>query len=231
MATWGSLLFLDAISPTMEQIIFFHDHVMIVMSAITIMVGGQMLTMLMMNIKNFYMTSGDSMEMIWILAPAVVVISLVYPSLRLLYMSESYKVDPHSTVKVIGHQWYWSYEYGIFKSLQFDSYMIATDQLNDNEFRLLDVDNRLALPISERIRMIITSSDVLHSWAVPSLGVKIDAAPGRLNQVMMMIYQSGLYYGQCSEICGANHSFMPIVVQAMPEFKWLKWIFNKIIEN
>lgn len=130
-------------------------------------------------------------------------------------------IDPAVTVKVVGHQWYWSYEYSDYAtqdgtSINFDSYMIPEGELETGDFRLLEVDNRLVVPVDTHVRVIVTAADVLHSWAVPSLGVKMDAVPGRLNQTSFLAYREGVFYGQCSEICGANHAFMPIVVEAVP---------------
>lgn len=126
----------------------------------------------------------------------------------------------------MGHQWYWSYEYSDFLNLEFDSYIIPEKEMATNNFRLLDVDNRTVIPIGSQIRTLIGAADVLHSWTVPSIGVKADAVPGRLNQVNFYSTRPGLYFGQCSEICGANHSFIPIVIESVPINKFLKWIKN-----
>lgn len=144
-------------------------------------------------------------------------------------------VDPAVTIKAIGHQWYWSYEYSDYnqsdsEGLLFDSYMIPEDELEYGQLRLLDVDNRVVVPVNTHIRMIITSADVLHSWAVPSLGVKTDAVPGRLNQTPIFIKREGVFYGQCSELCGANHAFMPIVVEAVSLENYISWVSNKLDE-
>lgn len=133
------------------------------------------------------------------------------------------------------HQWYWSYEYSDYSNsdepaVAFDSYMIPDDDLELGQLRLLEVDNRVVLPVNTHIRVIITGADVLHSWAVPSLGVKCDAIPGRLNQVSLFIKRQGIFYGQCSELCGANHAFMPIVVEAVCLDNYINWISNKLLE-
>lgn len=127
-------------------------------------------------------------------------------------------------MKVIGHQWYWSYEYGDFINFEFDSYIIPANSIELNHFRLLDVDNRIILPYNSQIRLIVTAADVIHSWTVPALRVKIDATPGRLNQVSFLINRTGLLFGQCSEICGANHSFMPITLERISPKYFTKWI-------
>jgi len=138
--------------------------------------------------------------------------------------------DPKITLKIIGHQWYWTYEYSDYigntddETLSIDSYMVMEQDLALGELRLLEVDNRIILPIETSIRLLVTSSDVLHSFAVPSFGVKMDACPGRLNQVSLCIEREGIYYGQCSELCGINHAFMPIVVDACSLPRFLKTI-------
>ena len=145
-------------------------------------------------------------------------------------------IDPIITLKVIGSQWYWSYEYSdnlefSDEPLIFDSYMIQEDDLTIGQFRILEVDNRVVVPTNSHIRVLITASDVLHSWAIPSLGIKLDACPGRLNQTSMFIKREGVFYGQCSEICGVNHGFMPIVVEAVSLENYLTWLKNKINFN
>ena len=165
------------------------------------------------------------LEIIWTVLPCVILLLIAIPSFSLLYAIEDFNVI-ESTIKVIGNQWYWSYEFpgdGFEKT--FDSVMISEIDL-ENGLRLLEVDNRLVLPIEKQIRLFITSTDVLHSWAIPSLGIKMDACPGRLNQVALWINRKGVYYGQCSEICGINHSFMPIVVQAVDETTFFEWFLS-----
>jgi cytochrome c oxidase subunit 2 len=156
------------------------------------------------------------LEVFWTIVPAILLITIAYPSFILLYALDDLTI-PSLTIKIIGHQWYWSYEiHGIdvAENVAFDSYMLNLSDLVEGQFRLLEVDNRLYLPTDTHIRLLITSADVLHSWAVPSFGIKVDACPGRLNQASLFIKRPGLYFGQCSEICGINHGFMPIVVVA-----------------
>nr|ARH54782.1 cytochrome c oxidase subunit 2 [Trigonopterus sp. 8 AH-2016] len=223
MATWKTLLLQDSASPVMEQLMFFHDHTLLILVIITIMVGQMMLSMLFNKYSYRLLLEGQFIEMIWTILPAIILVLIALPSLRLLYiMDEIY--NPITTIKVIGHQWYWSYEYSDYKNLEFDSYMIPTNELKPFNFRLLDVDNRMVIPFNSQIRIIVTSLDVIHSWTIPALGVKIDGTPGRLNQSNFNLNRTGLFFGQCSEICGANHSFMPIVVESIsPEF-FIKWI-------
>nr|YP_009654851.1 cytochrome c oxidase subunit II [Plautia fimbriata]YP_010714143.1 cytochrome c oxidase subunit II [Plautia stali]QCI09419.1 cytochrome c oxidase subunit II [Plautia fimbriata]WDD39706.1 cytochrome c oxidase subunit 2 [Plautia stali] len=223
MATWGNIMIQDANSSLMEQLTFFHDHTVMILSMITLMVAYIMIMLTKNKLINRYLLEGQTIELIWTLMPAVTLIFIALPSLRLLYMIDEIN-NPSITLKVIGHQWYWSYEYSDFSDTEFDSYMKPTNDLKSEEIRLLDVDNRTVLPMNTQTRVVITAADVLHSWAVPSLGIKIDAVPGRLNQGTININRPGLMYGQCSEICGANHSFMPIVIESTTTEKFLNWI-------
>lgn len=173
---------------------------------------------------NRYLVEGTTIEIIWTLLPAIVLLLVAFPSLRLLYLIDEV-VDVGVTIKAIGHQWYWSYEYSDYEgSIAYDSYMVATNDLPVGGLRLLEVDNRVILPINTAIRVMVTSGDVIHSWAMPAMGIKMDGIPGRLNQVNVYIRRPGVYYGQCSEICGANHSFMPIVVEAVGMDKYIEWV-------
>nr|YP_002970750.1 cytochrome c oxidase subunit II [Helotrephes sp. NKMT027]ACJ69562.1 cytochrome c oxidase subunit II [Helotrephes sp. NKMT027] len=226
MSTWLNNLLQEPMSPTMEQMLKFHDHTMMILSMITIIVLYMMMSMLMNKTTNRFMLEEQTIELIWTLIPAFTLIFIAMPSIQLLYLMEEMK-NPALTIKSIGHQWYWSYEYSDFKNIEFDSYMKPSLDLMDNEFRLLDVDNRIILPKNNQIRMLITAADVLHSWAMPSLSIKIDATPGRINQGGFNILRSGLMYGQCSEICGANHSFMPIVIESIPTEDFINWIKNQ----
>nr|YP_010373095.1 cytochrome c oxidase subunit II [Teredorus bashanensis]YP_010697725.1 cytochrome c oxidase subunit II [Teredorus anhuiensis]QNH69001.1 cytochrome c oxidase subunit II [Teredorus nigropennis]UPH84306.1 cytochrome c oxidase subunit II [Teredorus bashanensis]WCF76523.1 cytochrome c oxidase subunit II [Teredorus anhuiensis] len=226
MATWNNMSFQDSMSPLMEQLTFFHDHTMSVITLITLMVS-YMMTQMVKNRKSFrYLMSEHLIETIWTMMPAVVLIFIALPSLHLLYMIDDNE-ETSITIKTIGRQWYWSYEYSDFQKIEFDSFMI-TEPMNKNSFRLLDVDNRTILPINTSIRILTSASDVLHSWTIPNLGIKIDATPGRLNQGEFMIKRPGLMFGQCSEICGINHSFMPITIEAINIQSFIKWIKNTI---
>nr|YP_009261942.1 cytochrome c oxidase subunit II [Symplecta hybrida]AMN09068.1 cytochrome c oxidase subunit II [Symplecta hybrida] len=223
MATWANLGLQDSASPIMEQLSFFHDHTLLILTMITVLVGYLMAMLFFNKFTNRYLLSGQMIEIIWTILPAIVLVFIAMPSLRLLYLMDEIN-SPAITLKTIGHQWYWSYEYSDFIDLEFDSYMIPTNELEMNGFRLLDVDNRIVLPMNTQIRILVTAADVLHSWTVPALGVKIDATPGRLNQTNFLINRPGLFYGQCSEICGTNHSFMPIVIESVPTNYFIKWI-------
>lgn len=183
------------------------------------------------NIKAVHVTHGVALEIIWTLIPTFILLSIALPSFALLYAMDEV-IDPELTIKVVGHQWYWSYEFSDFNSdlnddINFDSYLVPEDELELGQLRLLETDNRVLLPVNTHIRIIITAGDVLHSWAVPSLGVKMDAVPGRLNQSSLFIKREGLFFGQCSELCGVNHGFMPIVINAVSVSDFLSWIISK----
>jgi len=174
-------------------------------------------------------------EWVWTLIPAILLLQIALPSLLLLYILDE-TVDRVLTLKRIGHQWYWRYEYRDFwtakegQRLEFDSYIVPTPELEDGMFRLLEVDNRTVLPAHTQVRVLVSSADVLHSWTVPSLGVKADAVPGRLNQLKFIVQRPGLHFGQCSEICGANHSFIPIVVERVNLNTFFKWVIRAMEE-
>nr|YP_009092206.1 cytochrome c oxidase subunit II [Neochauliodes fraternus]AHG24695.1 cytochrome c oxidase subunit II [Neochauliodes fraternus]UFZ12828.1 cytochrome c oxidase subunit II [Acanthacorydalis unimaculata] len=225
MATWSNLNLQDSASPLMEQLTFFHDHTLLILIMITMLVGYLMVTLFFNKFTNRLLLEGQTIEIIWTILPAITLIFIALPSLQLLYLLDEIS-DPAITFKAIGHQWYWSYEYSDFMNTEFDSYMIPLNEMNNENFRLLDVDNRIILPMLSQIRVLVTATDVLHSWAIPALGVKIDATPGRLNQTSFFMNRPGLYYGQCSEICGANHSFMPIVIESVSSKSFINWIKN-----
>nr|YP_009307977.1 cytochrome c oxidase subunit II [Menathais tuberosa]AOS50486.1 cytochrome c oxidase subunit II [Menathais tuberosa] len=225
MSLWGQLGFQDAAAPLMEELIFFHDHAMMILVMIISLVGYAALSLMLNNYTCRSLVEGQEIETIWTIIPAVILVFLALPSLRLLYLLDEVG-NCSLSVKTIGHQWYWSYEYSDFPSIEFDSYMIPTNELEPGDFRLLEVDHRMVLPTQTDIRVLVTSADVIHSWTVPSLGVKVDAVPGRLNQLGFFIKYPGVFYGQCSEICGANHSFMPIVVEAIPLKNFMEWVVS-----
>nr|YP_002907494.1 cytochrome c oxidase subunit II [Xenomystus nigri]BAH58977.1 cytochrome c oxidase subunit II [Xenomystus nigri] len=212
----------DAASPVMEELLHFHDHALMVIFLISTFVLYIILTVVTTKLTNKYAYDSQEIEIIWTVLPAVILILIALPSLRILYLMDEIN-NPHLTIKAIGHQWYWSYEYTDYKDLAFDSYMVPTQDLTPGQFRLLEVDHRMVIPTESPIRVLITAEDVLHSWAVPSLGIKMDAVPGRLNQATFITSRPGVYYGQCSEICGANHSFMPIAIEAVPLKHFEDW--------
>nr|YP_011010227.1 cytochrome c oxidase subunit 2 [Halobates sobrinus]WPW46816.1 cytochrome c oxidase subunit 2 [Halobates sobrinus]WPW46842.1 cytochrome c oxidase subunit 2 [Halobates sobrinus] len=225
MSKWSQINFQDPNSPLMEQLMFFHDSTMIILIMITTLIAWIMFKMLFNKMINRFMMENQMIEIIWTVIPAMILILIALPSLRILYMMDETK-NPTLTIKAIGHQWYWSYEYSDFKNIEFESYMKPTSEIEMNEFRLLETDNRITLPMNNQIRIIVTATDVLHSWTIPSLGIKIDAIPGRLNQGSMFINRPGIMYGQCSEICGANHSFMPITIESVNTKQFISWLKN-----
>nr|WBV74573.1 cytochrome c oxidase subunit II [Timomenus komarovi] len=223
MATWTNLGFQDSASPLMEQLVFFHDHTLFILLMITVMVGYLLGALYFNRYMHRFLLEGQMIEVVWTIIPAVTLVFIALPSLRLLYLLDEIN-RPSLTLKVMGHQWYWSYEYSDFGEIGIDSYMVPTSDLMESGFRLLEVDNNIVLPMFTQIRALVSAADVLHSWAVPTLGIKIDATPGRLNQTSFFMNRSGLFFGQCSEICGANHSFMPIVLESVGVSDFVKWV-------
>lgn len=199
MATWKTLTIQDRASPLIEQLIFFHDHTLIILLIITILVG-YIIVQLFINKFNYrFLLEGQIIELIWTILPAITLIFIALPSLRLLYLLDEIN-NPLITIKTIGHQWYWSYEYTDFKNIEFDSYIIPSNEIDIYNFRLLDVDNRIAIPFNSQIRILITAADVLHSWTIPSLSVKLDATPGRLNQITFFINRTGIFLDRKSVV-------------------------------
>nr|QZZ18287.1 cytochrome c oxidase subunit II [Empoasca serrata] len=225
MFNWSGLSFQDGSSPTMEQLIMFHDHTMMIVLIITIGVGYMMISLMSIKFINRNLLEGQVIELIWTILPAVMLIFIALPSLQILYLMEENN-NSMISIKAIGHQWYWSYEYSDFSKIEFDSYMKPSIDLIDGDFRLLEVDNCLVLPFNVQTRILTTSFDVIHSWTIPSLGVKVDANPGRINQGNIFINRPGLFYGQCSEICGSNHSFMPVCIESVNLNIFLNWLVN-----
>nr|QGZ09960.1 cytochrome c oxidase subunit 2 [Eisenia nana] len=225
MPNWGQVMFQDAASSVMLQLISFHDHTLLVLTLVLTVVGYALLALMLNNHLNRYILEAQTVETVWTILPALILLVLALPSLRILYITDEIS-QPSLTVKTIGHQWYWSYEYTDFMNIEMDSYMLPTSDLMPGDYRLLEVDNRMVIPMQLEIRMLITAADVIHSWTVPALGVKVDAVPGRLNQIGFTTSQPGIFYGQCSEICGANHSFMPIAVEAINTKSFMNWILK-----
>nr|YP_010175178.1 cytochrome c oxidase subunit II [Olidiana ritcheri]QSJ61383.1 cytochrome c oxidase subunit II [Olidiana ritcheri] len=222
---WLNLMFQDPSSPMMEQLITLHDHIMMILILITMLVMYMMYSILMNKMINRFMIEGQMIEFIWTITPAMMLILIAMPSLKTLYMIEESN-NPLLTIKAIGHQWYWSYEYSDLNKIDLDSYMKPNQELMDNEMRLLETDFQMILPFNTPIRILTSSLDVIHSWTIQSLGIKVDASPGRINQANMYINKPGIYYGQCSEICGANHSFMPIMMEAINTNTFMKWLIK-----
>nr|WRW54347.1 cytochrome c oxidase subunit 2 [Citrus maxima] len=212
--------FQDAATPMMQGIIDLHHDIFFFLILILVFV----LRILVRALWHFHYKKIQSRK------GFIILMFIAIPSFALLYSMDEVVVDPAITIKAIGHQWYWTYEYSDYnssdeQSLIFDSYMIPEDDLELGQLRLLEVDNRVVVPAKTHLRIIVTSADVLHSWAVPSLGVKCDAVPGRLNQISISVQREGVYYGQCSEICGTNHAFM----QAVPRKDYGSRVSNQLI--
>lgn len=230
---WG-LYFQDGASPSFEGIVELHDQIMfylvVILFGVAWILGSSMKTFSSKQTQIVYKYSnhGTLIELIWTISPALVLVAIAFPSFKLLYLMDDV-LDPAMTVKAVGHQWYWSYEYSDFvnddgESIEFDSYMIPAEDLEDGQLRQLEVDSRVIVPVNTHIRFIVTGADVIHDFAVPALGLKIDATPGRLNQASVLIQREGVFYGQCSEICGVLHSAMPIAIEAVSVEKYLAWL-------
>lgn len=222
MAQPLQLGFQDAASPIIEELLHFHDHALVAVFLISVLVLYIISTIITAKLTDINLIDAQEIEIVWTIMPAIILIVIALPSLRILYLIDEIS-NPFLTVKAIGHQWYWTYEYNDSGEIAFDSYIIPTADLLPGQLRLLEVDNRIITPINVPVRVLVTAEDVLHSWAVPSLGVKTDAIPGRLNQTSFISTRPGVFYGQCSEICGANHSFIPIVVEALPIKNFNNW--------
>lgn len=218
MPTWIHTRFQDNVSPSMEHILFFHDHAIIILTLIVILTFYVLICLLTRNIFNKYIIEGQEIETIWTILPAGILMFIAFPSLKTLYLIEDTK-SPAMTIKSTGHQWYWTYEYSRLNFPEVERFMS-----NSEIFRLLKTEATLQLPVNTSIRNIVSSADVIHSWTIPSIGVKTDALPGRLNQIFLISKRMGLFTGQCSEICGRNHSFIPILVQV----KNTKNLFNSV---
>ncbi len=232
---WGTY-FQDSATPQMEGLVELHDIIMYYLVIVLFSVGW-ILFSLIWNFSNNkspishkYLNHGTLIELIWTITPAIILIFIAFPSFKLLYLMDEIN-DPSMTIIAEGHQWYWSYQYPDFLDLnddliEFDSYIVPDSDLESGALRLLEVDNRVILPELTHIRILVTSGDVIHSFAVPSLGLKVDAYPGRLNEISVFINREGVYYGQCSEICGILHSSMPIAIEAISPSKFINWLYN-----
>jgi len=220
--------FQDPGSPTMVHITQFHSLLLWVISAISLFV----LILLVWVIYRYResrsptpsrTTHNTLVEVMWTVVPVIILVLVFIPSYRLLAYVDKV-ADADMTLKVIGHQWYWSYEYPDHGNFTFDALLVPVEDLEDKSKRLMETDNHVVLPVGKKIRLLLTSEDVIHSWGVPSLGIKLDTVPGRLNETWVEISQEGLYYGFCSELCGVNHSFMPIAIEAVSEADFNAWV-------
>ena len=205
----------------MFRLIKFYDNVIVILSLILLIVRIRLLSIFSTRLVDRVLIQENTLEVLWTLIPFFMLIFIALPSLEVLYIIED-NYNLSLVTKSIGHQWYWSYEYRDFKDLEFDSYMI------ERNFRLLETDNSLVLPVKSHICILTTSSDVIHSWTIPCLGLKRDSIPGRLNQIFFIVQRSGVFYGQCSEICGSNHRFMPIKLEILPLDYFRNWLKNRV---
>lgn len=215
-------------SPVMEKLYDFHDFLLILITVVSLFVLGLMVYVCVRfrekaNPIPSKTTHNTLVEVIWTLVPVIILVAIAIPSLRYLYYMDRVEGDADMTLKVVGYQWYWNYEYPDY-GVQFDSYMKKDAELLEGEPRLLSVDNELVVPVGKKVRVLITASDVIHSWAMPAFGVKTDAVPGKLNETWFEVNEPGIYYGQCSELCGVGHGFMPIRIRAVSEEEFKAWI-------
>ena len=235
--------FQDPATPIAGRIIEIHHHVFFFLIITLIFVSWFLYSILsefviiekdlkknlniVKNLSKLRFNHNTLIEVIWTSVPSLILVAIAIPSFGLLYAMDDV-IDPEITLKIVGHQWYWSYEYSDISeaSLSFDSYMIPVSELKLGQLRLLEVDNSIVLPAGVYVRLNITSADVIHCWAVPSLGIKIDAVPHRINSGIVFLQRFGTFYGQCSEICGVNHGFMPIAVHSTSIKQYLKFLTN-----
>lgn len=215
-------------SPGMTSIKEFHDLLLWIVFSVALFVMVLMLFVLVRfnarrNPVPTNTTHNTIIEVLWTAVPVLILVVIALPSFGLLYFID-HTVEPDMTLKAIGKQWYWSYEYPDHGNFTFDAVMKPVDELEDKSLRMMETDNHVVLPVGKKVRLLFTSDDVLHAWGVPSLGVKLDAVPGRLNETWVEINEPGLYYGFCSELCGVNHSYMPIAIRAVSEDEFDAWV-------
>jgi cytochrome c oxidase subunit 2 len=217
-----------AASPVMESIHSFHFFLLVIIVAVVLLVLALLIVVMVKfnekaNPVPSRTTHHTMIEVVWTVVPVLILVAIAIPSFRLLFLQlDLPKAD--LTVKVTGHQWYWSYEYPDNGAFSFDSLMVAEADLKPGQPRLLAVDNDVVVPVNKVVRIQVTAADVIHSFALPSFGVKIDALPGRLNESWFQATKEGIYYGQCSELCGKDHAFMPIAIRVVSEEEFAAWV-------
>jgi cytochrome c oxidase subunit 2 len=220
--------FQEAATPVKEAIHNFHNFILVIITAITLFVLALLIyVMVRFNAKanpTPSKTSHNTMiEVVWTVVPVIILVVIAIPSFRLLYLEQTIP-EPDITIKTTGYQWYWSYEYPDQDGMVFDSIMLRDDELAEGQPRLLAVDNPMVVPVGATVKMLVTAADVLHNWAMPAFGVKMDAVPGRLNETWFRAEKEGIYYGQCSELCGRDHAFMPIEVRVVSQEEYALWL-------
>lgn len=219
--------FQEAATPVMEDIISFHNLLLVIETLIVLFVLGLMLVIIIkFNSKSNPVptktTHNTLLEVVWTVVPIAILMMIAVPSMKLLFFMDKAK-NPEMTLKITGHQWFWTYQYPDNGNFEFDSNIVAEEDLKEGGKRLLEVDERVVLPVDTEIRLLMTSADVIHDWAVPSFGVKMDTVPGRTNESWIKVTKTGTFYGQCSELCGVNHAFMPIRVDVVSKAEFAKW--------
>ena len=223
--------FQEAATPVMERIHGFHNLLLVIITAISVFVLGLLIYVMWRysekrNPNPSKTTHNTLIEVVWTVVPVLILLVIVVPSMRLLYFTDTVE-EAEMTIKATGHQWYWSYEYPDHGNFGFEAYMIPDEDLQPGQKRLLDTDNVVVLPVDTTVRVIVTAGDVLHSFAMPAFGVKTDAVPGRLNETWVRIdpeYAGTMFYGQCSEICGTGHAYMPIAIKAVTKEEFTAWV-------
>lgn len=223
------MYFQEPVTPVAEHMVSFHDMLLVIITLITLLVMGLMLYVFVRfrrsrNPVPSKTSHNTLVEVVWTLLPVLILVLIAIPSFKLLYFQDRI-AEPDLTIKATGSQWYWSYEYLDHEGLMFDSIMLNDDEAAaENLPRLLATDTRVVVPVGKAVRLLVTASDVLHAWAMPAFGVKIDAVPGRLNETWFRADREGIYYGQCSELCGIRHAFMPIMVEVVSEERYAAWL-------
>jgi cytochrome c oxidase subunit 2 len=229
---WGIDL-QDAASPSMERMKEFHHLLLYIITGITLFVLALLIWVVIRynkraNPKPEQFSHNVMIEVLWTVIPVIILIVIAIPSFQLLYYTDRTE-NPEMTLKITGYQWYWGYEYPDHGGINFQSYMIPDKDIDKSkgQVRLLSTDNPVVLPVDTNIRLWVTAADVLHAFAVPALGVKKDAMPGRLNETWVRITKPGVYFGQCSELCGKDHAYMPIEIHAVSKEEFAKWVTDK----
>jgi cytochrome c oxidase subunit II len=218
----------EAASPVMADITWFHNFLLVLITAITVFVLALLLIVMIRfnaraNPTPSRTTHNALIEVVWTIAPVVILLAIAVPSFRLLFLElDAPKAD--LTVKATGKQWYWSYNYPDNGNFEFDSILVEDKDLKPDQPRLLTVDNEMVVPVSKVVHVLVTGADVIHSFAVPSFGIKIDAVPGRLNDTWFKATSEGRFHGQCSELCGKDHAFMPITVRVVNDAEFAAWV-------
>lgn len=227
---WG-INFQDAASPMAEHLHEFHNMLLWIIIAVAVFVMVLLIWVIIRynhkaNPVPAQFTHHVMLEVLWTLVPIIILVFIAVPSFRILYYNDRTET-PEMTLKIVGYQWYWNYEYPDHGNIAFDSYMIADEDITEDQERLLSTDTQVVLPVDTDIQLLISAGDVLHAWTIPAFGVKMDAVPGRWNETWVRINKPGVYYGQCSELCGKDHAYMPIEVKAVSKEDYKAWALSK----